>query len=470
MIENVLHRMPSLQRTHYVLAALLAFQAFCALLFLVDFRIPFALMLAVAGVAVAVEKPLIGLGVLIAGRLTSTGANAWIRVGGMAIDLFEPALMTVLGALFVWSALHKRSLLVPAPWRQPVALLLALEFVSLLWSHDKGEGVKEVINTAIFLSTTLAILAFSQSWKEIRFLLLVWVGASLFISGASFLGLGADESTQFEMAQTNRASGFGQQPNWFAMNLMYGVLLCFGLGVMEKNTLMKVGLYLSGVFIFLVQMQSGSRGGTGALLIGGGIVALAEPRFRRVAVPIAVVGALIVGSVIFFELGDHSSAYARIFSSSSAVMGKSVRVSNWEACWGMFRDTWGLGIGAGGYEMLLPHYDYYISTTQYTYPHGIFWGIMAHYGVIGVTLWAWFLLVLARMSWDLVTWTKGTEYRVISWCMIATMVGYFAWSWVEFSYYEKPFWEYLGLYTALWYVARQRKLDDDAVLPASPAK
>jgi hypothetical protein len=39
--------------------------------------------------------------------------------------------------------------------------------------------------------------------------------------------------------------------------------------------------------------------------------------------------------------------------------------------------------------------------------------------------------------------------------MFGAMVGYFAWSFFEFMYDDKPFWEFLGLYTVLWGLAKQ---------------
>ena len=41
--------------------------------------------------------------------------------------------------------------------------------------------------------------------------------------------------------------------------------------------------------------------------------------------------------------------------------------------------------------------------------------------------------------------------------MPAAMLGYAAWSFVEFTINEKPFWEFLALYTALYLIVKKAK-------------
>lgn len=467
MIGRALLADAGFERKAFLFVAIVGLHVLGAVTFIVDPRIPLALLLTAAAVVTALERPLWGLGLLIAGRITSTGANAWFRIGRINIDLFEPSLLLCLGALMAHAALHRTPIWRDAPWRTPVVVLLTWQCVGLFWTTDPTGCIKEIAATCILLATTLAILSFARTWDAIRLLVWVWIGTSLFVSVASFLGLGASTTSTFEMAQGSREGGFGQHPNWFAMNLSYAVLLSAGVGLAEPRRWLRYGLLLAAAVVFIAQMQSGSRAGTGSILISATMVAIVEPRFRRVALIAGPILALLIGLVIWLDIGDAANAFARIFvegEGAGAMLGKSVRVSNWEVCWAEFLDTWGRGIGGGGYEELLAKYDWWLYTSQYKYPHGIFWGMMAHYGVVGIGAWAAFVLAVLRMMRDLLRWTAdervegAADLRVVALCMMGSITGYFAWSWVEFLYFEKPFWEFLGLFTALWTLARSRAI------------
>jgi hypothetical protein len=77
--------------------------------------------------------------------------------------------------------------------------------------------------------------------------------------------------------------------------------------------------------------------------------------------------------------------------------------------------------------------------------------------VVGVVLLGVLVVVITRMAIQTVRDTRGTEAEVMAWAMPASMAGYFAWSFVEFSLDEKPFWEWLAVYTALHLIARKAR-------------
>jgi hypothetical protein len=52
--------------------------------------------------------------------------------------------------------------------------------------------------------------------------------------------------------------------------------------------------------------------------------------------------------------------------------------------------------------------------------------------------------------------------------MPAAMLGYLAWSFVEFTINDKPFWEFLALYTALYLLVKRVSEDSSESLPAWP--
>lgn len=424
------------------------------------------LVVACAGALAVLERPLLGVLLLIVARLLSTGALVFFRIGKMGIGPFEPALLLCLGALVFHAVFHRRTVWVAFPWKAPLLGFMALTAVSVFWNQSAKDAVADLIPMGLVLANALVILVFIRRYSDFRLLLLVWVAACVLI------GILNQFSAQLTFLQTaafkaaaggGRSTGLGQQPNWYAMNLMFIIPTAFGLALVERGRLLKLALIGAGGFIFYSMLQSGSRGGAYATLIGGMLVALAHPVFRKWFLRIGIASVALGGFIIAADIGS-ARALTRV-TSNALVLTQNYRFWNWEVCWKMFQDTYGLGIGAGGYEDLLPSYNYYVAQSLYDYPHGIFWEQLAHFGVPGLMMLGWLLAAIFRMSSEVIRLTRGTEAEVVAWTMPAAMLGYFAWSFVEFTLIEKPFWEFLAAYTALLMIARRAAQGEEA-LPA----
>ena len=212
-----------------------------------------------------------------------------------------------------------------------------------------------------------------------------------------------------------------------------------------------------------MMLKAGSRGGAFATAIGGVGAALFHKEFRRWFVR------FMVGTVVIFMVGmkmdimNSGRALGRILS--TLALGQNYRPGNWRACLGMFSDTLGLGIGAGGYTTLLPNYNYRLSTSLYDYPHGIPWELIAHYGVVGIALFSFLVYTVLKMVRDMAARTKGTEVEVFAWTMPATLAGYAGWACFEFTVTEKPVWEFLALYTALYLIVLRAEAEGRTLPP-----
>lgn len=450
------------------LGVILAIQLVMVAVFAVEPTLILGLIGAFAGVVAVLEWPLVGVAGLIAARLFSTGAVVFFRVGSMSIGPFEPALLLCAAALIVRATTHRLDLWQAFPWRGPYVALLGWITLSLAWSANRSEGIGDVIPLFIVIANTAVILTFVRTWDHFRWMMMAWLAGTALVGvvtlALDYLGIQVG-SVQWEAAAGGgRETGLGQQPNWYAMNLMFGILPGFGLALLERRRWARWGYMLTSVFVTFMMLKAGSRGGIYSVLIGVVIMALAHPVFRRWAVRFGLgVGLMFVVGIVS-NLGESAKAFLRIAGTSIAIQ-NNYRPLNWKACWEMFVDSYGVGIGAGAYTALLPTYNAFIASSLYDYPHGIFWEVMSHYGVVGI----WLLLLLvwrvAASALELVRSTKGTAAEVFAWIMPATMLGYAVWSWVEFTLIEKPFWEFLALYTALQLVVKRAHAAGE-VLPA----
>ena len=406
---------------------------------------------------------------LVAGRILSTGSMSFIRVGGMNIGLFEPMLLLALVVAVYHAMQHRISLSVSFPWRTPLLIFLGWQCVGLLWAYQANKGIQEVVAVGIILATTFLILAFVRDFDRFRTVMWAWVMASVLVGvlsmTTSFTEVATTGQTWEIAAQGGRETGLGQQPNWFSMNLMFGVLSAFALALTYKKSSIRVLLVLAGLFVFFAQLRSGSRGGAYAIVIGGGLMALANPVFRKWMFRFAVFAILVFAYQISF--GDNEAtrkAFMRIWMNLDSLWRSDIRARNWLACIEMFQDTYGLGIGPGGYAQVIADYDWRIYDSIHRYPHGIPWGLMAHYGVVGLACASWLIVRVAKMAKRLVKQTRGSALEPFAWAMPATLFAYFAWSFVEFSFDDKPFWEFLALFTAL-YLLVQRLVEAGEELP-----
>lgn len=441
--------------------AILAVQVVLMAIFVFDWRIPVVLAGGFVAATVMLDQPVWTVGVMIAARLIATTTTSFFTIGSISIGLFEPVLALAAGALLLRGIFTQKLLWQNWPWKPVFIIHLIWLFIGLFgWSVKISDGLKDIIPLIIIFATSTVIIAFVESWNDVKLMIWAWIATCCAIGVLTFFGdqLGlTDFSSQWKAAEGGRSTGLGQQPNWFAMNLMFVVHSTAAFALVQKKPALRWGLLLACLFIFFTMMTSGSRGGAYSIVIGGMLVSLGQPMFRRWFVGGAVGALFMVGVAMTTGLVDLGSGWNRIIANIDVLFAQDIRGMNWAACMGMFVDTFGRGIGPGGYIDELAKYSWFIYESIYRYPHGIFWGELAHTGVIGVILLIAMVVVITRMAIQTIRDTKGTEAEVLAWSMPASMAGYFAWSFVEFSYDEKPFWEWLALFTALHLVARKAK-------------
>ncbi|MFN7144217.1 MAG: O-antigen ligase family protein [Myxococcota bacterium] len=450
-------------------ALVLAAQGVLLALFVVDWRVPVVLAAGFVVAMVLLDRPVWAVGGMLAARLLSTGTTSFFTIGKMSIGLFEPVLLLALLALGLRAVFARMPLWRPWPWQPVFLALMAWNVIGLAWCTKTSDGFKEIVTLGVILATSTVVLAFLRTWEDVKVAIWAWIGTCVGIGVLAIFGDAfglTDYGSQWQAsASGGRETGLGQQPNWFAMNLMFVVHTCAAFALVQKRASLRWGLLAATVFVFFAMMTSGSRGGAYSIVIGGMLVALGQPLFRKWFLRFAGAGVLFFGLAAMGDLGDIGKGLNRISSNVDVLFTRDIRGLNWAACIGMFRDSDMLGIGPGGYIDNLQKYSDWLYHSVYRYPHGIFWGQLAHGGLVGVVLLVALVVVIARMAAQTIRDTKGTEAEVLAWAMPASMAGYFAWSFVEFSLDEKPFWEWLAVYTALHLVAKRAKEPGGTPLP-----
>ncbi len=450
--------------------ALLGVQLVLLAGFVVDWRIPLLLAGTVVASVFLLDRPAWAVCLMLAARLVSTGTTSFFSIGKMQIGLFEPVLLFTLVALGLRAVFSGQRLWVNFPWRAYHLALLGWNVAGLAWCTRVSDGVKDIVGLGVILATSSVIVVFLDRWERITAALWTWIGACVLIGVLALAGsaLGFDDyASQWQASEGGgRETGLGQQPNWYAMNLGFVIHAAAAWALVQRQAVLRWGLFAATAFIAFSMMTSGSRGGAYSVVIGAGIVALGQPTYRKWVVGLGALGGVAFALAAFGELGDIGRGLNRIAQNVDVIFARDIRGMNWAACIGMFTETNGLGIGPGGYIDHLQKYSDWLYHSVYRYPHGIFWGQLAHGGVVGVVLYFGLVVAVARMSMQTIRDAKGTIAEPLAWAMPASLAGYFAWSFVEFSLDEKPAWEWLALATALHLVLKRVKAGELPPLPS----
>ena len=175
-----------------------------------------AIIVGFVGVVMILDRPILGVGVLLSARLISTGAIVFFRIGRMGIGPMEPALVICVSALIFHAALSRRPLWRDWPWRTPYLMFMFWVGLSLLWSVNPGSGIGEILPMVLVLANVIVILGFVTTWDDFRLMLWFWVGSCVFIGllalASDSLGLSVTDVSFQAASRGGRETGLGQQP------------------------------------------------------------------------------------------------------------------------------------------------------------------------------------------------------------------------------------------------------------------
>ena len=427
-----------------------------------------ALVFGLAAVVVSLRYPFVLVVAVMAARLAANRSLSW-QVGPMFIGPFEPVFILAFALTLIRSVQDRETRLhhFPAAW-----LLVGMVIwigCSLGWSPDKGTGLVAFIR--ITYEVVLVWLLASEIRTVPRFHVAMWtwlvVAALLGIAGVVVGTQGSIEGIYGDVAFKSmntggRFGGLGQHPNWFGMSMAFGINPAFAMAYAERKRGRRVALVLIAMVLLIAAISTGSRGAVWGAGVGSAFLALNNQRLRRFLYRYWFVIAIVFAVALLFGAGALTSAFFRVATRGIDTFWQgNTRFANWDACYRMCVESWGLGIGAGGYLAMLPRFNERLMLSDSVYPHGIMWDVMAHYGVVGLGLMTAAILTLARALRDAIRAVRGTvvEYWLIG--MAAGLVGYGAHSLVEFHLIDKPFWAFLGVALGLTMAAKRMASDPE---------
>jgi hypothetical protein len=441
-------------------------QGFFVLLLLIEPFIAVAVLGSLLIFVVALRYPVVAAIAVMAARLAANRSLS-IKIGPMFLGIFEPLYVVAFVAICIRIVQTRRNLLHAFPAWPLMAALVAWIAISLTWSANKPEGV--VVLIRITYEVGLVWLLASMLRTPRRFHTAIWtwllVGSVVGVAGVLAGTSGTSEAIYGDvafqsMSSGGRLGGLGQHPNWFGMSMAFGICPAIAMAYVEPSRLRKLILVGIAGILLMAAVSTGSRGAVWGAGVGSLFLALNSQRLRRFLYRWWVVIAIVFVGALLFGAGPLTSAVFRVLTRGIDTFWQgNTRFANWDACMRMFTETFGMGIGAGGYLEWLPRFNERLLLSDSAYPHGIGWEVMAHWGAIGMGLLLAIGITIGKFYVRTLRRVRGTVLEMWLIGMAAGVIGYWAHSLVEFHLIDKPFWAFFGVSLALL-VAASKVADD----------
>ncbi len=438
------------------------------LLLLLEPMLAFSLVGGLLLFVVALRHPTLAILGVLAARLISTNALS-LRVGPVFLSAFEPMYGMAFLAVILRSVQDRASRLHDFPLSRLMLALLVWTFVSLAWTPAKGDGLMVAIRIGIAFGLVWLLASEFRTPEKFEGAMWTWLLVSCAVGAAGMVvgsyGGAVYGDVEFQaMSGGGRIGGLGQHPNWFAMGMAFGINPAFAMAYAEPRRLHRWVLVAMALWLLFVTVATGSRGAVWGTAVGSLFLALHNARLRSFLVRYWMIIAAVFAVALVSGIGSYTSAFVRVATRGLSTMWKGdVRFANWQVCWEMLTSTLGLGIGAGGYETLVPKFNDRLSLSQYVYPHGIVWDVMAHYGVVGLALLGAFGTQLMLRTRRAMRAVAGTRVELWLIGMGAGVVGYWAHALVEFRLEDKPVWAFIALLLGLIVAAERLSRDPEAL-------
>jgi teichuronic acid biosynthesis protein TuaE len=284
--------------------------------------------------------------------------------------------------------------------------------MSVFWSPNFTAGVEDVVAVGLGFGVGMALLVLGATDREgIEWLRRGWVGAFLvtgaiagweIVTGNHLPGAWVENAPDYALDRVIVISTFGNPNNYGAFLVLSFPFLLFSRERAQSLSLKLLYSLLIPVLFGLVFLTGSRSALLGALLqvsiyifiYGGGRRIIAA----LLAVATSILGLIYMGIsiedlILFSKLQTVLQGSALEDGSLSKRLGLTLN-----GLW-MVLDSFGMGVGAGGYEMVAQNSSLPFSTGELVNPHNFLIEIVAEYGIlVGVTfsyIIAWFLYIFA---------------------------------------------------------------------------
>lgn len=330
-----------------------------------------------------------------------------------ALPLFAATLSTaaanIFGAFFLLAYIASgywrdwRSFL-SRPWFWPLMALLAINFLGMLWTQDTERGLQLLLKLKWALYT---LAGATLPWERRHFVLLV----RLFLAGIALNALIG--VLQMLNLYPWRILGPGEGPlgntdRIFLSMTLTSALLWIAYDLKNKIVLSRALNIALAMLFFWQLVATGGRAGqlSFVLLLPLALWMLYPGRWRLWAMAVVTLG--VVGLVTSPQVQkriEEARTDIQLYQAGNAETSVGLRLVFWEGALLMAKEHPLLGVGTGDYkiEMARLHQLHLIPDTpsfsESTHPHNSYLAYIADLGLIGLSIFLWFLWTATQEAW-----------------------------------------------------------------------
>lgn len=312
-----------------------------------------------------------------------------------------------------------------------LALFTSLMYLSCMYSPNPGEGLFWATRVVVTSLVLYLIYNLVQSIKQIQlvflFIVLISIGLALFGTLISLFDtetLIRNIATGFRRTAT-RASLTQTDPNVFATFFFLPIAFCSCVALSKTNNWIRFVSMAAIPVLIIGLISTFSRSAwvsTGLLLF---CVAALYRKFRVFGY-LGALGLIVVLAVpdLRYILLNVSQRFFDIFAGASDDSSR-IRILQIYAAFGMFFDSYLIGVGWRGFADYAFNYYTYQEGLGINQPHNTTYTIMAELGLIGILLFIYIVVIFVKKSWQTIQFSgEDIWQKAISVSLFASLIAF----------------------------------------------
>lgn len=277
-------------------------------------------------------------------------------------------------------------------WCMPVVLFMLLPWAGLLWTEDFATGL-DLASKSYYWLYAFAIASLSlHNYQK-----------TLIISYLSGLSLSAGISILQYIGLVPMPKGY---PAGFMGYINYSLLLVFGLLILSfyyqkvKNRKYKILLlFLMAIYLFNLSINRGRIGYLAFVILSPWMLynILGRKHFLKIASGMLVMVVILSLSPVVRDRTKHALDDVKAYYQQGKILTSiGARLYMWDRAIKIFLKHPVIGAGTGiKYNLVEPGLSLF-----FVHPHNSFLYIASSYGIVGLSLFLWLLIVFIKKGWQ----------------------------------------------------------------------